>query len=85
MVFLDEALSVAETMLQDSQDRVGVLKKLLLQVNDAEDTRHLIQSLLEDNRTDMMRLKRDMGAALRPILGQPNGYYVLDLNKEIDR
>jgi hypothetical protein len=33
----------------------------------------------------MLRLKRDFGASLRPILGNPNGYYVLDLSKEMDR
>ena len=72
-------------MLLDSPDKVSVIRKLVLQMNDTGDARNLIQSLLENDRTEMLRLKRDFGASLRPILGNPNGYYVLDLSKEMDR
>jgi hypothetical protein len=82
---LDEALAVADTMLAQSNDKVAAIKKLITKMNSAEDARHMILSILSGERADMMRLKRDMGAALRPILGNPNGYYVLDLSKEMDR
>ena len=72
-------------MLEDSGDKVATIKKLVLQMNDTDDARNLITSLLENDRTEMLRLKRDFGAALRPILGNPNGYYILDLAKEMDR
>ena len=81
----DEGLQVAQRMLLDSPDKVSVIRKLVLQMNDTGDARNLIQSLLENDRTEMLRLKRDFGASLRPILGNPNGYYVLDLSKEMDR
>jgi hypothetical protein len=82
---LDEGLTVAETMLMDSGDKVATVKKLLLQMNDFEDARHLITSVIDQDRADMIRLRRDLGPLLRAILGNPNGYYVLDLSKEIDR
>ena len=81
----DEGLQVAQRMLEDSGDKVATIKKLVLQMNDTDDARNLITSLLENDRTEMLRLKRDFGAALRPILGNPNGYYILDLAKEMDR
>jgi hypothetical protein len=86
--FLDEALTIADTIINETQDRVHAIKQLLLQMNSAEDARQLIFTLLgdgEQNRAEMMRLKRDMGNALRAILGNPNGYYVLDLAKPMDR
>jgi hypothetical protein len=57
-------------MLLDSPDKVAAIKKLVLQMNDTDDARNLITSLLEDDRTEMLRLKRDFGASLRPILGK---------------
>jgi hypothetical protein len=61
------------------------IRKLILQMNDIEDTRHLIMSLLGGSRTDLLRLKKEFGVALRPILGNPNGYYILNMTKPIDR
>jgi hypothetical protein len=84
-VRLDEALTLAETMMADSRDRVGVVKKLLLQMDRPEDAQHFLLSIIDGNRQDMLRLKKDLGAALRPLIGNPNGYYVLDLTKEMDR
>lgn len=76
---------MAQRLLEDCPDKVAAIKTLILQMNDADDARNLINSLLENDRTEMMRLKRDFGASLRPIMGNPNGYYVLDLSKEMDR
>lgn len=76
---------MAERLLEDCPDKVAAIKKLILQMNDTSDARNLITSLLENDRTEMLRLKRDFGASLRPILGNPNGYYILDLSKEMDR
>lgn len=33
----------------------------------------------------MARVKKLVGYALKPILGMPDGYYLLDLSKEKDR
>lgn len=80
---LDEGLTVAETMLMESGDKVATVKKLLLQMNDFDDARHLITSIIDEDRADMIRLRRDLGPMLKAILGNPNGYYVLDLSKVI--
>jgi hypothetical protein len=95
---LDEGLSVATRMLQDSPDKVcathtrthyihsytliythilnthihtythehthkvSAIKQLVTQMNDTDDARRLISDLLEGDRHEMMRLKRDFGA-----------------------
>ena len=82
---LDEALTLAETMMNDSRDKVAIVKKLLLQMDRTDDAQHFLSSMIGGNRADMLRLKKDFGAAMRPLLGNPNGYYVLDMAKEMDR
>lgn len=82
---LDEALTLAETMMMDSRDKVAIVKKLLLQMDRTDDAQHFLTSVIGGNRADMLRLKKDFGAAMRPLLGNPNGYYVLDMSKEMDR
>jgi hypothetical protein len=72
-------------MIQDTGDKVKAIKNLVMQMNDFNDARLLILTTIGNDRQEMLRLKRDMGAALRPILGNCNGYYVLDLSKEMDR
>ena len=37
------------------------------------------------NRADILQLKRKMKYALKPIIGEPNGYYMLDLADDMDR
>ena len=66
---IEEAIAIADRMLLDSQDKVATIKTLLLQMNDTDDARNLIISLLSGDRTDLLRLKKEFGVALRPILG----------------
>jgi len=85
---LDEALTIAETIINETQDRVRAIKELITQMNSADEARQLLHTILQDSdnyRAEMLRLKREMGNALRAILGNPNGYYVLDLAKPMDR
>jgi hypothetical protein len=82
---LDEALTLAETMMNDAGDRLNVVKKLLKQMDRPEDAQHFVLSVIGNNRAEMLRLKKDLGAAMRPLLGNPNGYYVLDLADSMNR
>jgi hypothetical protein len=82
---LEEGLAIADTMLAENNDKVAAIKKLIMKMNDSEDARNLIFAILDGDRTAMLRLKRDLGLALKAILGNANGYYLLDLSKEMDR
>ncbi len=82
---LEEGLAISDTMLAENNDKVAAIKKLIMKMNDSEDARNLIFAILDGDRTAMLRLKRDLGLALKAILGNANGYYLLDLSKEMDR
>lgn len=49
------------------------------------DARLLINKALKSNKSEIMQLKKTLGAGLRPMLGFYNGYYVLDMAKALDR
>eukprot|EP01038_Epipyxis_sp_PR26KG_P005119 gene5119-7131_t len=85
---LDEALATLDKIVESSSslDKVKALAQIVPQMNDTIEAQMFVQSVLGDNdRSEMLRLKREMGAALKPILGAPNGYYKLDLSREMDR
>ena len=69
----------------ESSDKVASLLKVVMKMNTFEDANSLIISTIDGDRNEMLRLKKEMGSALRPILGLTNGYYSLDLTREIDR
>ena len=78
-------MAIADRLLVENGDKVAAIRKLILQMNDVDDARHLIMSLLGGSRTDLLRLKKEFGVSLRPILGNPNGYYTLNMSKPMDR
>lgn len=82
---LDEALSIYETMMKETNNKVDVLVKLLPQITSSVDARQLVSAALQGNRLDLLRLKKKMGSCLKPILGMPNGYYQLDLSNKNDQ
>lgn len=82
---LDEAISLFKTLILDMNDPIALACKLLPQIASANDARQFINNALGGNRIEMLKLKRAMGFALKPILGHPNGYYILDMTKHMDR
>ncbi len=82
---LDEAISLFKTLILDMNDPIALVCKLLPQISSANDARQFINNALGGNRIEMLKLKRAMGFALKPILGHPNGYYILDMTKSMDR
>ena len=82
---LDEALAACVTMLSDGKDSTKILKMVLPQVDSFEDAQAVVKSITNGDRTALMKLKRELGGSLRPVLGAPNGYYELDLSNDMDR
>ena len=82
---LDEALAACVTMLSDGKDATKILKIVLPQVETFEDAQAVVKSITNGDRSALMKLKRELGGSLRPVLGAPNGYYELDLSNEMDR
>ncbi len=78
---LEEALNLAEIMLKESHDKLEIARNLLFQIDSSNDAGQFLHSLFGYNRAEMARLKREFGMLLRCILGNPTGYYCLDLTK----
>ena len=85
-VRLDEALNLYFTMMRESRNKVLVLAKLLPQMSSQADARELVVKALQNDTADMLRLRRNMGMALGPMLSTtPSGFYALDLSQPFDR
>ena len=82
---LDEGLQLVNKMLEDNPDKTAVLKQVVLKMNDFTDAYNLVMSTIDGDRNEMLRLKKEMGMCMRVIMGNLNGYYVLDLASEMDR
>lgn len=82
---MNEALTLIDLLLMESRDKVDLVRRVLMQLYDSNDAIYFIHSVFQHNRSEVLRLKWEYGMVLRPLLGNPNGYYVLDLSKEIDR
>lgn len=82
---LDEGLIMAHSMLKESTDKVLILSKLLPLMNESDDCRSLISRVIKGNKIEFVQLRIKIGLALRPMMGVPDGYYLLDLSNEMDR
>jgi hypothetical protein len=82
---LSEALSIYNTMIKEGGEKISTLSKLLPQIETSDEARTLIFRVTNNDRVELSRVKLSMGSALKPILGMPNGYYILDLSKDTDR
>jgi Ca2+-binding EF-hand superfamily protein len=69
----------------ETGDMASALAKILPQMVFSSEARHLMSKITKDDRVKISQVKRKVGVALKPILGMYNGYYVLDLKKELDR
>ncbi len=82
---LNEALDIYETMLKDVGDKIKVLVKILPQISSPEEARMLVKKVTDNDVLEVQRIKGALGQSIKPIWGMPNGYYNLDLAKDMDR
>ena len=81
----DEGLALFETMMQETSKKTDVLAKILPQMATPAEAKQLLAGALNYNKSEVLQLRRKLRYALKPILGDPNGYYVLDLSDDMDR
>lgn len=60
-------------MMTETNNKVAILCKILPQMSNAMDAKQLVTASLNYNKSEMLQLKRAMGNAFKPILGDPNG------------
>lgn len=81
---LGEAISMFHTMFQDGGARAHILAKLVVKMANPADAKKLVMKITKGDKTQLSLLKNAMGGAYKPFLGVINGYYELDLRKEMD-
>lgn len=81
----DEGLALFKTLFRELQDIPLVLMQVIPQMMFPSESRQLIAKVTKNNPKVIARVKFAFGVALRPLLGAFNGYYCLDLSKEIHR
>lgn len=73
----NEAMGVAETLLKENSNRVEILSRILPQMASAADARMVVAKLLNNSKTDIQKLRREIGFALKPMLGNNTIYLSL--------
>ena len=82
---LNEAYKYYITMYNDIGDKARVVSKLLPQMTLSSEARILVSKVTNDDQVMISRIKQTLGLAMRPIFGLANGFYSLNLSKEVDR
>lgn len=82
---LAEALTIVHRLLKENSNKVQVLANVLPQMATPADAKALVFKVLGYNLVEITRLKREVGASYRVIMGQPDGFYSVDLSSEMDR
>lgn len=82
---LGEAISMFNTMYNDGGQRAQILAKLVVKLANPADAKKLVMKVTKGDKTQINMLKNAMGGAYKPFLGIINGYYELDLKKEMDQ
>jgi hypothetical protein len=81
----DEAYRIYKSAYSELRDKASTLMKVLPLMTNAADARQLVSKVTEGSRAELARIKLSFGIAYRPLQGAYDGYYCLDLSKELHR
>ncbi len=63
-------MGIADTLLKENSNKVEILARILPQMASAADARMVVAKLLDNNKTEIQKLRREIGYALKPMLGK---------------
>lgn len=81
----EEAHSAYAEMAKENANKAGMLSTLLPRVRSVEEARLLVARAANNDKMEVLSLKKKLGCALRSTLGNLNSYYVLDCKLNIAR
>jgi hypothetical protein len=82
---LREAIHIFNQLNREIHDRAEVMSYILPAMAQAKDAKSLLLKVMRYDKVIYTRLQGRLGNSLRPILGQFDGYYSLDLSRYNDR
>lgn len=80
-----EALGFVQSMSKENANKISILVTILPHMASPTDARQLVNKILNNSKVEISRLKREIGQAYKVIMGQPDGFFVLDMTHEMDR
>eukprot|EP00606_Chrysophyceae_sp_TOSAG23-5_P000693 GSChrysophyteH2.ASY1.ANO1.40.1 assembled CDS len=84
-VRLGEAMQMFSTMYGEGGSKATILAELIVKLAEPSDCKKLVMKVTKGDKTQLNLLKNAMGGAYKPYLGILNGYYTLDLSKQMDQ
>jgi hypothetical protein len=84
-LYLEEAQMLYDEIMQKSDDPTPLLAKVLMKMLFSEDAMRMIKCYISNDVLKLRRLKQRLGYAYYPLTGVYNGFYSLDMSKELDR
>ena len=84
-VRFEEGWDLFKSLFRESRNIVTALARVLPQVATPLDVSKIISLACQGSRRSLLQVKAAFGAALKPLLGNYNGYYQLDLSKDLHR
>ena len=82
---MQEGINTFDSMIAEGGERVKVAAKILLQLSNPAESLRFLNRTIKDDPQDWINLKRELGHAIKPIMGYSSGYYELDLAEEMER
>jgi len=82
---MDEAYRLYQTLYKELGDTAECLAQILPMMMSPTEARQLVSKTTYDERLKLNRVKLKLGVTLRPMYGAFNGYYCLDLKKDLHR
>ena len=80
-----EAYETYKALYHESGNVAKTLAKVLPNVGLPSEARQLVSKATRDDRVKLAQVNIELGVCLKPIYGMFNGFYSLDLSKEIHR
>jgi hypothetical protein len=81
---LDETLNLYDTIYRECRNKIKTITMLLPYMSDFNEAKIFVSKITDDDRVEFGQIKAGMGQILRPIFGQCDGYYNLDMTKPLD-
>jgi len=81
---LEEAIHLYDVVYKETRNKIRSLTMLLPYMMDYNEAKQFVSKTTDDDRVELQQIKMGLGLILKPIFGQPDGYYSLDMSKPLD-
>lgn len=81
---LEETMHLYDTIYAETRNKVKTVQMLVPYMSDFNEAKHFVTKITDDDRVEINQIKQGLGAVIKPIFGQCDGFYSLDMSKSLD-